>query len=168
MTLKVIQCHKRPPLCQYHASTFVFELILMKVCMNVVIMNTQFLSLNKTFILLRSFVFFTLRPFDVNTTLTFFYTPCNQCKLTHSSKIMRLLLPRSYRFFHNWTKKERKWRPNHTQVRFNTSTLMTTYYHQFSAVVQKDTAFWCYLGKICILFGGDLKPYKKKSQQMNL
>ena len=34
MTLKVNQSHIRPHLCQNHSSTFVYELILMKICMN--------------------------------------------------------------------------------------------------------------------------------------
>ena len=34
MTLKVIQGHMRPPLCQNHTSTFVYGSILMKICMN--------------------------------------------------------------------------------------------------------------------------------------
>ena len=42
MTLKVIQCHIRPLLCQIQSSTFVYEPILMKICMNANIMKTQF------------------------------------------------------------------------------------------------------------------------------
>ena len=40
MTLKVIQGHIRPHLRQNHSSTFVYEPILMKICMNANIMKT--------------------------------------------------------------------------------------------------------------------------------
>ena len=42
MTLKVMQGHKRPLLCQNHSSTFVYGPILIKICMNANIMKTHF------------------------------------------------------------------------------------------------------------------------------
>ena len=42
MTSEVIQGHIKPLLCQDHSGTFVYGLILMKICMNANIMKTQF------------------------------------------------------------------------------------------------------------------------------
>ena len=42
MTLKVMQRHKRPLLCQNHSRTFVYEPIFIKICMNANSMKTQF------------------------------------------------------------------------------------------------------------------------------
>ena len=44
MTLKVMQGHKRPLLCQKRSRTFVYGPIFMKICMNANIMKTQFLK----------------------------------------------------------------------------------------------------------------------------
>ena len=41
MTLKIIQGHIRPHLCQNHSSTFVYRRILMKLCMNAIIKKTH-------------------------------------------------------------------------------------------------------------------------------
>ena len=46
MTLKVIQGHIRPSLCQNHSRTFVYGPIFMKICMNANIMKTQFFLMN--------------------------------------------------------------------------------------------------------------------------
>ena len=78
MTSKVIQGHMRPLLCQNHSSTFVYEPILIEICMNVSIIKTHFfLLINVTFMLWRSF---TLRPSDLITTLTYVlmdnFCPC--------------------------------------------------------------------------------------------
>ena len=62
MTLKVIQGHIRPHLCQNHSSTFVYGPILMKICMNV-----NIIKLYMTYNLLYNFVI-SLRPFDLNIT----------------------------------------------------------------------------------------------------
>ena len=78
MTSKIIQGHKRP-LCPNHSSTFVYGPILMKICMNANIMKTQYMTCYVTFMLWRSF-FFTLRPSDLITTLTYVlkdnFCPC--------------------------------------------------------------------------------------------
>ena len=78
MTLKVIQGHIRSLLCQNHTNTFVYRPILMKICMNASIMKTQF---EMHFYVMEKFcVFFTLRPSNLNTTLTYVlidnFCPC--------------------------------------------------------------------------------------------
>ena len=68
---EVIQGHMRPLLWQNHSSTCVYGPILMKLCMNANIMKTHFF-INIFFMLCRSFViFFTLRPSDLITSLTY-------------------------------------------------------------------------------------------------
>ena len=116
MTFKVIQGHKIPPLCQNHS--FMGRIWWKFAWM--IISSRQKFSLNKTFILFRCFVFFffyfkTFWPKYNLDLLTyeqllslFFFTACNQSKITHGLKIMRLSLTRSYRFLHNYTKKERE------------------------------------------------------------
>ena len=42
MTLKVMQGHIRPFLCQNHSGTLIYGPILMKICMNANIINTHF------------------------------------------------------------------------------------------------------------------------------
>ena len=64
----------RPLLCQNNSSTFVYGPILTKICMNAVSMQSQFfpkifMIWNVTFMLLSDF--YTLRPFDLITTLTY-------------------------------------------------------------------------------------------------
>ena len=77
MTFKVIHGHLRPPLCKNRSSTFVYEPFLMNFCTNANIMKIQFFhwiiyDIKCTFMLWRSFVIlFTLRPFDLITTLTY-------------------------------------------------------------------------------------------------
>jgi hypothetical protein len=44
MTLKVIQGHIEPLVCQNNFSTFVYGPILMKICMNAYIMKTQYMT----------------------------------------------------------------------------------------------------------------------------
>ena len=74
-------------LCQNYSSTLVYRKILIKNCMNANNMKTQYFfhyiiyDLKCTFMLWRSFVFFfTLRPSDLNTTLTYVimdnFCPC--------------------------------------------------------------------------------------------
>ena len=72
MTLKVIQGHIRPPLCQNHSRRNVYGLISLKMCLNANTMNKNFsikLYITKMYIYLKeNFLdFFTLRPSDLNT-----------------------------------------------------------------------------------------------------
>ena len=40
---------------------------------------------------------------------------------------------------------------------------MASYLHTFSAMVQKKTLFWCYLGLIRIIFGANLESISKRN-----
>ena len=75
MTLKVIQGHITPLLCQNHSSTFVYGPILMKIYVNVNIMKTHFFhkiyDLKCHFNIMEYFCdFFTERPSELIKTLT--------------------------------------------------------------------------------------------------
>ena len=77
MTTKVIQGHMRPLLCQNHFSRFVYGPILMKICIKANIMKTYFFhqiiyDLKCHFYFIAKFCdFFTLRPYDLITTLSY-------------------------------------------------------------------------------------------------
>ena len=55
-----IKCHITPDFCQNHSSTFLYGPILMKICMNVNIMKTQYMIWKVTFMLSGSYVIFCL------------------------------------------------------------------------------------------------------------
>ena len=97
---KVIPGHMRPILCQNHSSRFVYGPILMKICMNANTIKTQFFyeiiyELKCHFYVMEKFCdFFTLRPSDLITTLTYVliynFCPC--------FSIFHLLLGRHMKF----------------------------------------------------------------------
>ena len=74
MTLKVIQGHEGPLLCQNPSCTFVYGPIFMKICMNVTLMKTQFfiklLTEMSLYVMEKFCDFFTLIHFGHITTLT--------------------------------------------------------------------------------------------------
>ena len=80
MTLKFIQGHIRPLVCQNHSNTFVYnyEQILMEICMNANIMKIHFFheiilyDLKCHIYVMEKFCdCFSLRPYDLSTTLTY-------------------------------------------------------------------------------------------------
>ena len=84
MTSKVIQCHIRPLLCENHSGTFIYGPIFIKIC---IIMKTQFFhKCHYGEVMEKFFDFFTLKPSDLTTNLTYVlmdnFCPCFQSDVT--------------------------------------------------------------------------------------